>query len=300
MSELTPVIFGEVLLDLFPDGKSILGGAPFNIAWHLQGFGLCPLLISRIGDDKFGNEIIDVMNSWGMDLSGVQIDEIHPTGRVNVSIKNNEPSYDIQENCAYDFIERRSIVALPEPCLFYYGTLASRYRHNQALLQHLKKKISNNKSSALFVDVNLRPPWYELENMPPLLMNADYLKLNVAELEELLADQFMHDVNQDALHLKKQLEVSNIVITQGAAGAMMIDQNDGYHDVQPDSGGDLIDTVGAGDAFSSVLILGELKKWDAKTSLTRAQQFATEIVNQQGATKNNLPLYQYFKDTWTL
>lgn len=77
-----PAIFGEVLFDYFPDGQRILGGAPFNVAWHLQAFKQRPKFISRIGADQSGCEVSKAMDSWGMDRTSLQIDPVHPTGKV--------------------------------------------------------------------------------------------------------------------------------------------------------------------------------------------------------------------------
>lgn len=74
MTNQSVIIFGEVLFDCFPDGNVILGGAPFNVAWNLQAFGLSPLFISRIGDDSYGITIKEAMQNWGMDLRGLQLD----------------------------------------------------------------------------------------------------------------------------------------------------------------------------------------------------------------------------------
>lgn len=78
-------LFGEVLFDHFPDGKQVLGGAPFNVAWHLQALGQAPLFISRVGTDPEGEQIRRSMDDWGMDLGGLQTDPALPTGRVSVS-----------------------------------------------------------------------------------------------------------------------------------------------------------------------------------------------------------------------
>lgn len=69
-----PVIIGEVLFDVFPQGESVLGGAPFNVAWHLQGLGLKPMMISAVGDDHHGEQVIQKMEHWGMDVQGMQLD----------------------------------------------------------------------------------------------------------------------------------------------------------------------------------------------------------------------------------
>ena len=98
-------IFGEVLFDHFPDGTRVLGGAPFNVAWHLQAFGQSPHFISRVGNDSAGEAIRNAMHEWGMDTRGLQTDPARPTGRVEVSFVDGEPTYDIVHPCAYDAIE---------------------------------------------------------------------------------------------------------------------------------------------------------------------------------------------------
>ncbi len=98
------IIFGEILFDIF-DNTEILGGAPFNVAKHLNGFGLKPIIISRIGNDKRGKIILSKMKLWNMETSGIQIDDEHQTGIVNVKIINEEPQFKTLVNLAYDYIE---------------------------------------------------------------------------------------------------------------------------------------------------------------------------------------------------
>ena len=83
-----PVIFGEVLFDRFPDGSTVLGGAPFNVAWNLKALGLDPLLVSRVGRDDLGADILAAMSEWGLDTAGVQTDAGHPTGTVEVTLED--------------------------------------------------------------------------------------------------------------------------------------------------------------------------------------------------------------------
>ena len=98
-------VFGEVLFDHFPDGSRVLGGAPFNVAWHLQAFGQSPAFISRIGNDPEGDTIRRAMQAWGMRTDSLQIDTKHPTGRVMVELVDGEPAYDIVRPSAWDAIE---------------------------------------------------------------------------------------------------------------------------------------------------------------------------------------------------
>ena len=122
-------IFGEVLFDRFPDGKQVLGGAPFNVAWHLQAFGRAPYFVSRIGADPEGDSVRESMRNWGMDLAGLQTDDTHPTGRVDVRITAGEPSYDIVHPCAYDAIAPPGDVP---GGLLYHGSLALRDARSRA------------------------------------------------------------------------------------------------------------------------------------------------------------------------
>lgn len=118
-------VFGEVLLDEFPDGQQVLGGAPFNVAWHLQAFGQATDFISRIGDDAEGQAITQAMQQWGMRLENLQIDPTYPTGKVQITVHNGEPHYAILANQAYDFIDALAIKEQSTVSdVLYHGTLA--------------------------------------------------------------------------------------------------------------------------------------------------------------------------------
>jgi fructokinase len=127
-------IFGEVLFDRFPDGRRVLGGAPFNVAWHLRAFGEDPWLVSRVGDDEDGATVRAAMRDWGMDASGLQTDPQLPTGRVQVSIEDGEPAYDIVCPAAWDAIEAPGRLESGPCCcaLLYHGSLALRRESSHA------------------------------------------------------------------------------------------------------------------------------------------------------------------------
>jgi fructokinase len=135
------LIFGEALFDCFSSNEQVLGGAPFNIAWHLQALKDDVRFLSRVGNDDLGDTIIEAMSDWGMNLSSVQVDDEHPTGRVDVKIIDNEPSYSIAPNVAYDFIEVDD-----EPsqwtgeALLYHGTLALRNDVSRQTLAELSSR----------------------------------------------------------------------------------------------------------------------------------------------------------------
>ena len=289
-----PVVFGEVLFDCFADGSRVLGGAPFNVAWHLQAFGAEPLLVSRVGNDPLGRQIRDAMLKWGMDTSGLQLDSAHPTGTVEVSFTDNEPQYEIVEQRAWDFIDAGSLPPLPSAGILYHGSLALRNETSAAALE----KIKQSASLPTFVDVNLRPPWWNQETVGHILRGAHWIKLNADELAEIVPHK-----NSDADRIDEFLREKNInylVLTAGEAGAMAVTPQGDRYRVRPEKKATVVDTVGAGDAFASVILLGQYRGWDLPQTLKRAQDFASEIVAFRGATILDRDFYKAFADTWEI
>ncbi len=293
MTNQSVIIFGEVLFDCFPDGNIVLGGAPFNVAWHLQAFGVSPLFISRIGNDSYGVTIRETMENWGMNLRGLQLDLEHPTGTVQVNFINNEPHYEIVENSAYDFIKFSSLPSLPKDSILYHGTLALR---SQACVETLQK-IKTNIFPSIFLDVNLRTPWWNLKTVELLLKEISWLKLNEEELS-LIVPQERNTKNR-IKYLFAAFPLNDITLTQGKAGAISFQSNGNQEQIIPSQTTQIIDTVGAGDAFSSVLILGIIKGWDTTKTLVRAQEFASAIVGIRGATIQDKSFYEYFLNRWS-
>ncbi len=285
-------IFGEVLFDRFPDGKRVLGGAPFNVAWHLQAFGQAPYFVSRIGADPEGDSIRDAMRDWGMDLAGLQTDSAYPTGRVEVSITAGEPSYDIVHPCAYDAIAPPSCA--PDCGLLYHGSLALRSPTSRSALQHLLAC----HPATVFVDVNLRPPWWQRDDVLAMLDRADWVKLNSDELLKLAAlDGQPQDGANDFL---ERHGLEGLVLTQGSRGAEVLTASGERCGVQPDTNIEVVDTVGAGDAFASVIILGLIQGWPMALMLERAQAFASRLVGNRGATLKDPALYKTYINDWRL
>lgn len=285
-------IFGEVLFDHFPDGSRVLGGAPFNVAWHLQAFGLSPHFISRIGDDVEGQDITALMTDWGMSLDNVQIDTHHPTGSVRVDIHEGEPQYDIVADSAYDFITADSLEPTATQGILYHGSLAIRNPVARAALQTAKAQHQGN----IFIDVNLRTPWWHKETLIPLLYDAYWVKLNEAELAELCPKQT--DLETAMQAFCTQFDIDTLVVTRGAKGAMAWNKQQQLVSIKPPATTNVIDTVGAGDAFSALLLLGLSKQWSIEIILERAQAFATELVTRRGATIADKEFYRGFSVHW--
>ena len=289
-----PVIFGEVLFDCFPDGNSVLGGAPFNVAWHLQAFGLSPLLISSIGDDGLGKKVSSAMRDWNMNTMGLQLDPKHPTGSVAVEFDQGEPHYAIVEHRAYDYIDAALLPLMVESSVLYHGSLALRNQTSRDALSNLKAQ----HSGSVFMDVNLRDPWWQKEFVLNLADDADWVKLNEDELIQLGCGT--GDTESQASQFIDRHKLKGLVITLGEKGAIALTANGSLAQVTPSQTLEVVDTVGAGDAFTSVLILGLSREWPLDQAMSRAQDFASLMVGQQGATVHDPDFYQAKISDWCL
>nr|VFK25420.1 MAG: fructokinase [Candidatus Kentron sp. MB] len=285
-----PIILGEVLFDQFPSGESILGGAPFNVAWHLQGFGASPLFISRIGEDHTGAKVHRAMEDWGMDCSALQRDADHPTGAVQVSLNNGEPSFHILPDQAYDYIDAEAAASSAQETiihnggLLYHGTLI--LRTGRGVLEQLLA----NTTLPVFVDVNLRDPWWNASDLPSILARARWLKVNDVELTILAdhLDQQGNSLEETVRRIRSAYGVELLIITRGASGAVAFHESGETVSITPEkredgADGEIVDTVGAGDAFSAMVMLGLLRGWSLPTIMKKAQAFASRVCRLRGA-----------------
>ena len=292
------IVYGEVLFDVFENGQAIPGGAPFNVAWHLQGFGLQPIFISRVGKDAYGQQIMDSMQAWGMDLSGLDVDPQLPTGTVQVSLDHGQPHFDIVTNVAYDHVDPVFVdqyLASFSDIFLYHGSLIARTEHSSAIIRTMQQT-----ARAVFVDINLRPPWWQRDTLVSLVTGCSILKLNDEELDTLTACGIgLEELERGAEQIQQELAVDSVVVTRGKQGAFVLFENTITH-CQPEIVTALIDTVGAGDAFSSICILGMQHDWDRRTTLQRAAKFAARVCQQRGATSPATALYQSCMEEWQL
>lgn len=287
-----PVLFGEVLFDCFEDGSRVLGGAPFNVAWHLQAFGAEPLLVSRVGDDPPGRQVSEAMQQWGMSTAGLQLDPVHATGEVAVTLQQGQPRFEIVANRAWDHIDA---AALPKvtPALIYHGSLALREATSARALRQLLVH-----RSPIFVDVNLRDPWWTPQLIAERLAQADWVKLNDIELQLLVGSA--EDLLTLARALQKHHSIATLIVTRGSEGAFALDPHGNVVDAGPVPETTVVDTVGAGDGFAAICLLGLLYDWPLALTLARAQQFAAHLVAQRGATSDDPSLYQMLRSAWQL
>jgi len=284
-----PLIIGEVLFDVMPDGNRVLGGAPFNVAWHLEAFGLRPLMVTRVGADDSGDEVLTAMDSWGMDTSGVQRDDAHPTGRVQVELDGGEPTFHILPDQAYDNLDGdRAIHSMVGETfsLLYHGSLISRGEVSRLARDALKER----SELPVFVDVNLRDPWWNREDVVASVRSATWVKLNEVELDRL-ADGSDAAV-AEAFRVEHGLDA--VIVTKGDRGAVVVGGGATF-EAAPPAEVEVVDTVGAGDAFSAVFILGLVAGWSTELILARTAEFAAAVCTVPGATTADRRLYARFE-----
>jgi fructokinase len=293
-----PLIFGEALFDYFPDGSRVLGGAPFNVAWHLRGFKADPLMVSGVGEDPDGREILDRMTSWGMDRSGVQVLPSRPTGRVTAHLESDGPRFDIEARQAYDAVAMEGLPQASElqrSTLLYHGSLGLREATSAQTLSHLK----NILAVPVLVDVNLRDPWWDSQETQGHLRGAEWVKVNREEAGLLVGRTVgtESELMETCVSLRERLGIGNLVVTIGSEGALAL-TGDGVTRQTAQAIAQTVDTVGAGDAFSAVLALGMFGRWPISLTLRRASEFAGELCQIRGAIPPDPDLYQRYLRRW--
>jgi fructokinase len=291
---MKPLLFGEVLFDRFPDGSEVLGGAPFNVAWNLRGLGFDPLLVSAVGDDDLGRSVLEAMETWGMDRTGVQVNASRATGIVDVTLEDGEPAFDIVADRAWDEVSVENLPSLDDVGLLYHGTLAMREETSRSALEDLVRRVR----APVLVDINLRPPWWDRDRVMSALDGASLVKMNRDELHALAPGE--EDLETRAGTLLRRHRLDMLCVTLGAAGAVAFTVGGTVRTAPPGADTPVRDTVGAGDAFASVLIAGHMGGWPLETTLSRARELAGEVVGLRGAVTRDHRFYRRFREDWKL
>ncbi len=286
-----PLVFGEALFDEFEDGSARLGGAPLNVAWHLRGFGLDPLLVTRVGEDALGGLVLERMRAGLLDTRGVQIDAARPTGRAGVTLGDDGPQFTLPNDQAYDFIDRDLLPHLPRERfeILYHGSLAARNEQSAAALRSLREL-----GLPTFVDVNLRSPWWERGALESLIGGTRWLKVNTHELAQLENHSRGRTLLDRAQRLRERFGLEAVIVTAGAEGAFGVTRDDAIT-AAVEHVSDQHDGVGAGDALSAVVILGIVRGWSLTATLRRAVEFAAAV---HAGVDDDDPLYQRFLARW--
>lgn len=284
-----PIVFGEVLFDCFPDGRQILGGAPFNVAWNLQGLGLAPCFISGVGEDEDGTKIRQAMSAWEMSLDGLQTIADRPTGSVSVSLDQGQPAYEINLDQAYDFITLPDLSLLSNGAgLIYHGSLIFR---GPVARESLLRLVTDS-DLPRFVDINIRQPHFDTRWLPDLISGAKWIKINDEELQQLSGIEITgpDSIQSGIAVLRRRYGGETYLVTCGAAGAYAV-ENDKLIHVPAPTPLILQDTVGAGDSFSAAMIAGIMHESPIGDSLKVAARLASRICGITGGTLADTSLY---------
>lgn len=273
---------GELLWDFLPTGKQV-GGAPCNFAYHAMQAGCDSLIISAVGNDLLGDELLTTLDGLNINCEFVQRNSF-PTGTVTVTLnENGQPQYLIHENVAWDNtvfntkIESK-IEDLDAVC---FGSLAQRNPVSATTIQQL---LSIVKPACLKVfDINLRQHFYSFEIIKKSLEFADVLKLNDEELPVLSGlYNIPGDVKNQLNRILVLFNLKYLVYTMGEKGSIILSENEYSFLESPKVV--VADTVGAGDSFTAVLISGLLKKIPLSEVHKMASHTAAYVCTQKGAT----------------
>ncbi len=248
---LKAVSYGEILWDVFPDGKK-LGGAPLNLCLRLKSLGVSVQMISRLGTDALAEETRAQLDLLNLPQNLIQEDDSLETGQVLVTLDDSgSATYEIKEPVAWDAIaisnENQKAVAHAD--LFIFGSLAARCETSHATLKELLPQ-----SKYAVFDVNLRAPHYKMEYLVQFMKQAQMVKMNDEELEILVSHFGITSTTmEDQLaRLSKETDTPLICVTLGKAGAVLY--KDGNLHSHPGYPTNVVDTVGAGDSFLGGLL----------------------------------------------
>lgn len=264
-------VLGEALVDEFHDGP-VPGGAPFNLARSLAALGLAPHFVTRIGaSDEAGRCLLDSAQRYGLNTRGWQRDPVRASGRVRVTEAGGSHHFEIIEDVAWDHLQ---VSPQAPPGWVYYGTLSQRHPVARAAVRAAVKAARGPR----FLDLNLRPGADAGELIAESLMLADWVKVNDDELARLL-----HAFEVDLPGLMARFALQRLVLTRGGEGYQLFDATGtllvaGAGEVVPR----LVDTVGAGDAFTAMLLAGLLLRRDTGLVLALANRYAAMICSLRG------------------
>jgi fructokinase len=307
---MTTVVFGEALVDEFPTGQ-VVGGAPFNVARHLAAFMAPPLMITRIGDDRNGLAVRAEFERFVMVDTGLQVDPIEETGRVVVERDAQGHHFTILPRQAYDFIDPHAAVASlaalggQDAGTIYFGTLAQREERSRQALAALLDATSARR----FLDLNLRPGQADEAVVTRSLLAADIVKVNEEELQALFQWYFQigpdepplatEEVHAACRALIDRFALDALIVTLGHRGSVYFGA-DGSLVASRDNPAPpfVIDTVGAGDAFAAIFLLGRLRGWPLELTLSRANEFAGAICAVTGAVPSDINFYDKWAARW--
>lgn len=277
---ISAVCYGEVLWDVFPTHKKI-GGAPLNVALRMNSMGVKTNMISRVGTDSNGDEIVSFLKENELNVDEIQIGQEYKTGVVNVMInEKGNAYYDIAYPSAWDKIEKTEGMEnlITQADVFVFGSLASRDEVSRETLFSLL-----NMAKYKVLDANLRAPYYTNEVLTSLMLQADFIKLNDEELREISSalDSPYNSFEQNIKFIAEKTNTKQLCVTKGEYGAVLYYNGKFYYN----SGYfvKVVDTVGAGDSFLASLLLRLLRGKSPQKALNYACAVGALVAGQEGA-----------------
>jgi len=274
----TVVGLGEVLWDVFPDQRRP-GGAPANVAYHAGVLGNRGVIASRIGDDARGDELRDYLETQGIDCSGLQVDDTHPTGTVQVHMEDGEPSYLITEDVAWDHLtmdEALGALAATTDAVCF-STLSQRDPQTRSTIRAFLDAVPAD--ALRILDVNLRPPHYDGDVLRASIARADVVKCNEHEWD--LLGTLVGTDEVDAWLMDAQ-DIQLVCLTRGAKGSALLTARERIHRPAPEVDASDGDAVGVGDAFLATITHHLLRDASLERMLTAANRYAAYVVTQRG------------------
>ena len=281
-----PVIvgLGELLWDIKPHGRYV-GGAPANFAYHANQFDADGVVVSCVGRDADGAEIMERLAERGMTTDFVRYDECHSTGTATVEMDDaGHHAFIIHTGVAWDYLpfdsELEALACQADAVCF--GTLAQRGELSRKSIRAFLKR--TRRDCLRVFDINMRQEYYDFDSITRSLAVADVLKLNDEEMPKLTALLGLSRFESEAVpNLMHRFGLRMVALTRGENGSVLytkhrLSENRG---VAPDA---LVDTVGAGDAFTAALVCGLLRYEDLDRLHERASRLAGFVCSQPGAT----------------
>lgn len=307
----TAVVFGEALVDDFGT-EQVIGGAPFNVARNLAAFMAPQLMLTRVGNDRNGGLVRAEFEHFAMSTVGLQVDPMEETGRVVVARGPTGHRFSILPNQAYDYIESAAAlnaISASDVGIVYFGTLAQRAERSRSALFAVLENIGAA-GAIRYLDLNLRGNQVDERCVFHSLQAADIVKVNEEELQALFAWYFQikptdpaltaDEVRASCRALLQMFSLEALIVTLGHRGSVYFSRDDEEPIVHRDNPAPpfVIDTVGAGDAFSAIFLLGQMRGWPLDMTLARANEFAGAICAIPGAIPADMGFYDKWMTRW--
>jgi fructokinase len=275
---------GEILWDLFPDGPRF-GGAPANFAVQASLLGASVSVLGAVGQDSAGRHAVEILQRFGIDTSLVQSTPDAPTGTVSVSVNPaGKPAFTIQPDAAWDRLEwnRALESAIKDFDAVYFGTLGQRGANSRGTIRRTLEAAKDH-GVLRVLDINLRPPFYDRTLLHESLCFSNILKISDEELPPVAAACNISDHAEPSeilTELLSRFSLDCVAMTRGADGAVLVTPGEVIE--QAAIPVTIVDTVGAGDAFTAALVTGRIRGQPSAAILRHACETASAVCAHAG------------------